>query len=231
MSIVPRRCCRASEHSPQKLLDFEKEKRNEIWRKKLLDSPPPPQSPHPPPPPPSPLPLSLLLLLCHILRIRLRALRIRLRHKAPIPTLFFSVTEPQSQHSHHRRFLLRHLNRHFLRRFSSSSAAPSASATAMPVFSSSRRIHRRLSTPLSRTTLPPPPTARYASPSSSSRALYGNGGRSGAGSGVVWFSCGRFVGVRKKRQWNGGREEMINESEIRSRVLNTITSGRPLTEA
>lgn len=35
-------------------------------------------------------------------------------------------------------FLLRHLNRHCLRRFSSSSAAPSAAAT--PVFTSSRRI-------------------------------------------------------------------------------------------
>ncbi|KOM41597.1 hypothetical protein LR48_Vigan04g179500 [Vigna angularis] len=52
---------------------------------------------------------------------------------------------------------------------------------------------------------------RDASPSSSSRALYGNGGRSGAGSAVVWFSCGRFVGVRKKRQWNGGREESKSE--------------------
>ena len=37
-------------------------------------------------------------------------------------------------------FLLRHLNRRCLRRFSSSSAAPSASASATPIFSSSRRI-------------------------------------------------------------------------------------------
>ncbi|KAG2384632.1 uncharacterized protein HKW66_Vig0117230 [Vigna angularis] len=108
-------------------------------------------SPHPPPAPQSLLPLSLLLLLCRILRIRLRALCIRLRHKAPIPTLFFSVTEPQSQHSHHRHFLLRHLNRRCLRRFSSSSVTPSASASAMSIFSSSLRISSEIVHSLSTT--------------------------------------------------------------------------------
>ncbi|KAG2397885.1 E3 ubiquitin-protein [Vigna angularis] len=47
---------------------------------------------------------------------------------------------PQGPRPRAVRFLLRHLNRRCLRRFSSSFAAPSASASATPIFSSSRRI-------------------------------------------------------------------------------------------